>query len=45
MKKYIVTLAEDEREALGELTSKGKHKSQKIIDGLILLGCKFILFK
>ena len=29
MKKYIVTLAEDEREALGELTSKGKHKSLK----------------
>jgi transposase len=39
MKKYIVTLAEDEREALGELTSKGKHKSQKILDALILLGC------
>jgi hypothetical protein len=29
MKKYIVALAEDELEALGELTSKGKHKSQK----------------
>ncbi|HHT9108977.1 MAG TPA: IS630 family transposase [Candidatus Wunengus sp. YC63] len=39
MKKYIVTLAEDEREALGEITSKGKHKSQKILDALILLGC------
>jgi len=39
MKKYIVTLDEDEREALGELTSKGKHKSQKILDALILLGC------
>ena len=39
MKKYLVTLAEDEREALGELTSKGKHKSQKILDALILLGC------
>src|SRR3989304_5277393 len=39
MKKYIVTLAEDEREALGELTSKGKHKSQKILGALILLGC------
>jgi len=34
-----VTLAEDEREALGELTSKGKHKSQKILDALILLRC------
>ena len=41
MKKYIVTLAEDEREALGELTSKGKHKSQKILDALILLGGGF----
>ena len=39
MKKYIVTLAEDEREALGELTSKGKRKSQKILAALILLGC------
>ena len=39
MKKYIVTLAEDEREALGELTSKGKQKTQKILDALILLGC------
>ena len=39
MKKYIVTLTEEEREALGILTSKGKHKSQKILNALILLGC------
>jgi len=39
MKKYTVTLTEDERKALGALTSKGKHKSQKIINALILLGC------
>lgn len=39
MKKYIVTLTEDEREALDALASKGKHKSQKIINALILLGC------
>lgn len=39
MKKYIVTLSKDEREALGALTSKGKHKSQKILNALILLGC------
>ncbi len=39
MKKYIVTLTEDEREVLGVLTSKGKHKSQKILNALILLGC------
>ena len=39
MKKYIVTLTEDEREVLGKLTSKGKHKSQRILNALILLGC------
>jgi len=39
MKKYIVTLTKDEREALGILTSKGKHKSQQILSALILLGC------
>ncbi len=39
MKKYIVTLTKDEREALGALTSKGKHRSQKILNALILLGC------
>ena len=39
MKKYIVTLAEDERVKLGTLISKGKHKSQKILNALILLGC------
>lgn len=39
MKKYIVTLTKDEREALNALTSKGKHRSQKILNALILLGC------
>ena len=39
MKKYIVTLTKDERETLTALTSKGKHKSQKILNALILLGC------
>jgi len=39
MKKYIVTLTEDERETLSMLASKGKHKSQKILNALILLGC------
>ena len=39
MKKYIVTLTEDERETLRALTSSGKHKSQKILNALILLGC------
>ena len=39
MKKYIVTLTKDEREVLSALTSKGKHRSQKILNALILLGC------
>ena len=39
MKKYIVTLTKDERETLRALTSKGKHKSQNILNALILLGC------
>ena len=39
MKKYIVTLTKNERETLAALTSKGKHKSQKILNALILLGC------
>ena len=40
MAKYTVTLTKDEREALGALTSKGKHKSQKILNALILLECE-----
>jgi hypothetical protein len=39
MKKYVVTLSEDERKTLGDLTSKGNQKSQKILNALILLGC------
>jgi hypothetical protein len=39
MKKFIVTLTEEERNLLTELTSKGKHRSQKILNGLILLAC------
>jgi len=39
MKKYIVTLSKNEREVLSALTSKGKHKTQKILNALILLGC------
>ncbi|VEN73365.1 transposase [Candidatus Desulfarcum epimagneticum] len=39
MKKYIVTLTQAERKNLMALTSKGKHKSQKILNALILLGC------
>jgi len=39
MKKYIVTLTEDERKTLGDLKSKGTQKSQKILNALILLDC------
>ena len=39
MKKYTVTLTENERNDLKKITSKGKHKSQKVINALILLGC------
>ncbi len=39
MKKYIVTLSEEEHKTLGVLVSKGKHRSQKILNALILLGC------
>jgi len=40
MKKYIVILTKEERETIGVLISKNEHKSQKIIDALILPGCK-----
>ena len=39
MKKYIVKLSKDEREELRDITSKGTHKSQKILNAEILLGC------
>ena len=39
MKKYTVTLTKVERNFLTGITSKGKHKSQKVINALILLGC------
>jgi hypothetical protein len=39
MKKFIVTLTEEERKYLNRLTSKGKHRSQKILNALTLLAC------
>ncbi len=39
MKKYTVTLSKDERDTLREITFKGTHKSQKILNAQILLGC------
>ena len=39
MKKYIVTLTEKERSSLTEMTSKGRHRSQKVLNALTLLAC------
>jgi len=39
MKKFTVTLARDERAELQNVSSKGKHRSQKVLNALILLGC------
>ena len=39
MNRYVVTLAAQERELLSALTSKGAHRSQKILNALILLAC------
>lgn len=39
MKKYTVTLTKAERDTLKAITSKGSHKSQKVVNALILMGC------
>jgi hypothetical protein len=39
MKKYKVTLSQAERDELKAITTKGNHKSQKVINALILLNC------
>lgn len=39
MKKYKVTLEREERDELGAIARKGSHKSQKVINALILLNC------
>ncbi len=39
MKKYIITLTKEEREYLNKIVSKGTHKSQKVINALLLLSC------
>ena len=39
MKKYKVTLTKDERSQLKAITSKGSHRSQKVLNALILLNC------
>ena len=39
MKKYKVTLTKDERSILRAMTTKGSHRSQKVLNALILLNC------
>ncbi len=39
MRKYKVTLTEAERSELNVITSKGSHRSQKVLNALILLNC------
>ena len=39
MKRYTVTLEEQEREELSRITRKGSHPSQKVVNALILLNC------
>ena len=39
MKRYVVTLDLSERQRLSEITRKGSHSSQKVINALILLNC------
>ncbi len=37
--RYKVTLNKQERQSLQEITTRGKHSSQKVLNALILLGC------
>ena len=39
MKRYMVTLEKGERDELSGITRKGSHRSQKVINALILLNC------
>ena len=39
MKRYVVTLQQREREELAGITRKGSHRSQKVLNALILLNC------
>ena len=39
MKRFTITLTEEERRFLTDITSKGKHRSQKILNALMLLAC------
>ena len=37
--RYKVTLSQEERQTLQEITTRGKHSSQKVLNALILLRC------
>ena len=37
--RYKVTLTQEEREMLQEITTRGKHSSQKVLNALILRAC------
>ena len=39
MIKYKVTLTKEERAESEEISSKGSHKSQKVLNALILMNC------
>ncbi len=39
MKKYKVTLQKEERDKLQAVVQKGSHKSQKVLNALVLLNC------
>lgn len=39
MKKYKVTLQREEREHLEAITRKGSHRSQRVLNALVLLNC------
>ena len=39
MTRYIVTLTQEERTDLQLIVNKGSHKSQKVLNALILLNC------
>lgn len=39
MIKYSVTLTKDERDELQAIVGKGSHRSQKVLNALILLNC------
>jgi hypothetical protein len=39
MRKYKVTLTREEREELESIGQKGNHRSQKVINALVLLNC------